>query len=294
MNCFEAKQIPLVDFLEDNGYVAVRKDNNNNHWYLSPFRTEKDPSFRVNVKMNVWYDYGLGEGGTIIDLGMKLHNCNVENFLEILSENKIPTNKIQGKNQLESPLKVLAVNSLANNALLNYLKERGITANISKKYCKEVYYEIDSKKYFAVGFPNRNGGYELRNSFYKGCISPKDISIFSESHPIVCVFEGFIDFLSFFMLKIDLPINTDYVILNSVAFLQKSLEVLVNYEKLYVFFDNDASGKSAFSVMQQSFGIDRTIDMSKKYSAHKDLNDYLINLTSKLEVKSSKGNGMGM
>jgi len=90
MNCFEAKQIPLVEYLEDIGYMAIRKDNNNNHWYLSPFRTEKDPSFRVNVKMNVWYDYGLGEGGTIIDLGMKLHNCNVETFLEILSENKIP------------------------------------------------------------------------------------------------------------------------------------------------------------------------------------------------------------
>lgn len=32
------------------------------------------------------------------------------------------------------------------------------------------------KWYFAVGFANRSGGYEIRNKYLKGSISPKEIT----------------------------------------------------------------------------------------------------------------------
>lgn len=295
MNCLEAKQIPLVDYLETIGLKSVRKDNHGNHWYLSPLRSENDPSFRVNSRMNVWFDYALREGGTIIDLGIRLNKCNIESFLDILTNDSVKLSRIQSEKQIESTMKVLSVNNLVNSTLLNYLSVREITSNIAKKYCKEVYYEINGKKYFAIGFPNRSGGYELRNPLFKGCVSPKDISIFSEKQPVVCLFEGFMDFLSFFMLKIEVPLNTDYVILNSVAFLQKSLDILINYEKCYVFLDNDKSGQGAFLGLQLSLGKERVIDMSRKiYADHKDLNDYLISLTKRMDNTRSNGLRMSM
>jgi hypothetical protein len=41
---------------------------------------------------------------------------------------------------------------------------------------------VDGRNYFAIGFPNRSGGYEIRNAYFKGCISPKDISVISKGN----------------------------------------------------------------------------------------------------------------
>ena len=64
----EVKQLDIVDYLEKLGH-RPQKIRNNDYWYLSPLREEKEPSFKVNRKLNVWYDHGLGKGGNIIDLG---------------------------------------------------------------------------------------------------------------------------------------------------------------------------------------------------------------------------------
>ena len=80
---------------------------------------------------------------------------------------------------------------LSHEALKGYLKERGIDPAIAGRFCKEVTYGIRGKRYFAIGFMNRSGGYELRNPMFKGCISPKDISCVSLSgkkQDTCCVF----------------------------------------------------------------------------------------------------------
>jgi DNA primase len=51
-----------------------------NYWYYSPFRNETQPSFKVNERLNVWYDHGMGEGGTILDLSAKLYQCSIHDF----------------------------------------------------------------------------------------------------------------------------------------------------------------------------------------------------------------------
>jgi hypothetical protein len=48
------------------------------------------------------------------------------------------------------------------------------------------------------------GGYEVRNSFFKGCIAPKDITHIrqqGEPREKCLVFEGFMDYLSFLTLR---------------------------------------------------------------------------------------------
>lgn len=42
----EAKQIDMVDFLKNLGHTP-QMIRNNDHWYLSPLREEKSPSFKV-------------------------------------------------------------------------------------------------------------------------------------------------------------------------------------------------------------------------------------------------------
>ena len=60
MNCAEANQIDMVDYLYSVGYLP-QKINGNSYWYLSPLRSEKPASFKVNRAKNVWYDHGIGK-----------------------------------------------------------------------------------------------------------------------------------------------------------------------------------------------------------------------------------------
>jgi hypothetical protein len=86
----EAKQIDLVNYLAALGHYP-KKINNKDYWYLSPFREEKTPYFKINGGINAWYDHGIGKGGNLVDFGILYFNCSVSNFLEHLSEYQTPS-----------------------------------------------------------------------------------------------------------------------------------------------------------------------------------------------------------
>lgn len=171
---------------------------------------------------------------------------------------------------------------LSSPALFSYLRERGINTELAKRECREVHYLTDGKPYFAVGLPNRSGGYEIRNKFFKGCIAPKDITHIRQTEPgeTCCLFEGFMDYLSFLTLRQaghpDCPAlgGQDCIVLNSVSNLSKALRPLGDYERIHCFLDNDRAGLEALREIQREYGS-RVRDASHVYSGYKDLNDYL-------------------
>jgi DNA primase len=87
LSCSQAKQIDLVDYLATLGHHP-HKISRDDHWYLSPFREEKTPSFKVNRLLNVWFDFGEGKGGTLIDFGTRYLNCSVSELLVKLQGNQ--------------------------------------------------------------------------------------------------------------------------------------------------------------------------------------------------------------
>ncbi|MDQ6239044.1 DNA primase, partial [Bacteroides ovatus] len=56
MTIEESKNIKLADYLHSLGYNPV-KQQGSSLWYKSPFREEKEPSFKVNPDRNLWYDF---------------------------------------------------------------------------------------------------------------------------------------------------------------------------------------------------------------------------------------------
>ena len=54
-----------VEILRKIG-LQPAKPGRKDYWYYSSFRTEKTPSFHVNLSRNVWYDFGEGRGGDSI------------------------------------------------------------------------------------------------------------------------------------------------------------------------------------------------------------------------------------
>ena len=286
MNTNEAKRIRIEEYLHSLGYSPVRRQGNS-LWYKSPFRDECEPSFKVNTERNLWYDFGASKGGNIIALAQELYaSDSLPYLLEKIAEqapNVRPVSFSFGGQPFSKPsFRQLEAVPLSSPALFSYLRQRGINTELAKRECCEVRYQTDGKPYFAVGFPNRSGGYEIRNKFFKGCIAPKDITHIRQTEPgeTCCLFEGFMDYLSFLTLRQarhpDRPAldGQEYIVLNSVSNLSKALRPLGDYERIHCFLDNDRAGLEALREIQREYGS-RVRDASPVYSGYKDLNDYL-------------------
>ena len=251
MNMNEAKQIRIEEYLHSLGYSPVRQQGGS-LWYNSPFRDEQEPSFKVNTERNLWYDFGAGKGGNIIALAQELYaSDSLPYLLERIKEqaqNVRPASFSFGKQPLSKPsFRQLEVVPLSSPALYAYLRQRGINTELAKRECREVRYLTGETPYYAIGFPNRSGGYEIRNKHFKGCIAPKDITHIRQSEPkeACYIFEGFMDYLSFLTLRLercpDRPEldGQDYIVLNSTSNLSKAIRPLGGYGCIHCFLDND-------------------------------------------------------
>jgi 5S rRNA maturation endonuclease (ribonuclease M5) len=285
LSCGEAKQIPIIEYLAKCGFQP-QYIRGNNYWYLSPLHEESHASFKVNVRLNAWFDFGIGEGGNMIDLGIRLFKCTVKDFLPMLSSGythfspdaKLIITFTPGAKSLvteENHIEVLDVAALQSPALIAYIDKRNISQSLAKVYCKEVRFAIGGKSYNAIGFENRAGGYELRNDWFKGSSSPKDITILTNgnSSDVVCVIEGFMDFLSLLELKQLHSPEADVIILNSVALAGRSIETLKSYKDVFLFLNHDKAGQAAAEKLRKA-GING-IDASQFYKGFNDVNDYL-------------------
>ena len=235
LQCDIAREIPIVEFLKRNGHLPL-KEKQNSAWYLSPIRKENEASFKVSKILNRWYDHGAGKGGNIIDLVIEMNkNCSVREALVILDKN-IPSFSFQQQNTFavlkpEDEIEVQKVLPLRHPALINYLLRRKINPSVACKFARQVHYQLKGKQYFAIGLENASGGWELRNPYYKNSAAPKDYSIFSTSKQILSVTEGMFDFFSLITLYPSLPKKSDFLVLNSVSFINRIQKVAQAYPK---------------------------------------------------------------
>ena len=286
MTIEESKNIKLADYLHSLGYNPI-KQQGKSLWYKSPLREEQEPSFKVNTDRNLWYDFGAGKGGNIIALAQELYASDSLPYLLTRIAEQTPHVRPVSfsfrQRRTEPSFQHLEVRELSHPALLRYLQGRGINLELAKRECKELHFTNNGKPFFAIGFPNMAGGYEVRNSFFKGCIAPKDITHIrqqGEPREKCLVFEGFMDYLSFLTLRMkncptmsDLD-RQDYVILNSTSNVSKAIDVLYPYERIHCMLDNDKAGYEATRAIALEYSY-HVRDFSHNYRGYSDLNDYL-------------------
>ena len=284
MDARRMREIPIADFLNAMG-VRPAKQRGQVLWYSAPYRTERTPSFKVDTAKNVWFDFGTGKGGDIFDLAGAF--IGSEDFLlraAFIAKSgacPFPVMTQSPRNKEREPaFEDIWMRSLQDSKLLGYLEERGIDAHVAIPNCEEVRYRVRGKRYYAIGFRNRNGGLELRNRFFKGCIPPKDISLKRNGTDVCAVFEGFMDYLSAMQLGI---IASDWLVLNSVSNVEKALQVLGDYQRIECYLDNDDAGRRALERLRAYFG-EKVIDYSSLYTGHKDVNEYLFSWRAEMNV----------
>ena len=170
------EQIAITDYMQQQGYAPTRVQGIH-YWYCSPLRNERTPSFKVNTERNLWYDFGTGEHGDIIDLVCALHRCTISEAIWLLSGAKQVAH--QGfsfggeRKNFERTLEILSAQPLFNPNLLRYLAVRASPLSVAQAYCSEVLFRNMKRTYYSIGFVNDTGGWEIRNSYFKGLYRPK-------------------------------------------------------------------------------------------------------------------------
>ena len=279
------KQYPIVEYLERKGVKPVRRTAAY-ALYCSPLRKETHPSFKVDTEQNLWIDYGEGRGGSIIDLSMRMEGCTLSEAIHRLGQNASDNGTSSFLNDFvpNNSQPVMAVNGARRQIeisdtlpphLQDYLtKERCIDLKKATPFLKCISYEVRGRRYQAIGFTNLSSGYELRDDkTFKGTIAPKDITpIFTDRAEPVCIFEGFMDFLSFLSMKEE--ITNHCLVMNSVSNVARTIRYLNDRHLTHIraFLDNDDAGKRATNdFIRAGFKVE---DMSVHYRNFKDLNEY--------------------
>lgn len=278
INVEQAKEMDLVDYLQALGHRPA-KTTAFNYWYHSPLRDEKTPSFKVNRQINRWFDFGLGQGGNLIDFGIIYHQCSVGELLEKLSRDfslgpPIHIHPQNSQKEQARNLTITSVSPIQSPALIHYLSERRISLQIAQRFCQQVSYQIGEKKHFGLGFRNDSGGYELRNHFSKLSTSPKDFTSADNGKQAVNVFEGFFDLMSFAQIQgLGIHEKESYLVLNSLSMFAKARALLETHGHIHLYMDNDPAGRR---LTEQALQLDeRYDDRSSLYAGHKDLNQWL-------------------
>ena len=181
--------------------------------------------------------------------------------------------------------RILSDASLRHPALVGYLASRGIVPPVAAAFCREVRYEVNGRAFFAVGFRNDAGGWELRSERFKGGSSPKHITTLDNRSDTVIAFEGFMDFLAYLSLKHPERLRIDAAVLNSVVNQPKAVPFLSRHPMIRTFFDNDEAGRKTTADLLRLCPRSELIDQSCFYSGHKDVNDYL---TARIKDRTQK------
>ena len=279
------KRYPIVEYLERKGIKPVRKTPTY-VMYRSPLRKETHPSFKVDTEKNLWIDYAEGRGGSIINLCMRMEGCTLSEAIRRLGQT-VPDNTVYSshkdfsQNNLQPTMaanetrKLISISGTLPPHLQEYLtKVRCIDLEKAKPFLKSISYEVRGRCYQAIGFANLSGGYELRDDkTFKGTIAPKDITpIFTDRTEPVCIFEGFMDFLSFLSMKEE--ITNHCLVMNSVSNVARTIRYLNDRHLTHIraFLDNDEAGRRTVQdFIKAGFHVE---DMNIHYKDFKDLNDF--------------------
>ena len=276
----ELYNYPIEKVLEALG---ARKGPGKDMWF-SPFREETRASLHIDKEKNLWNDFGLGQGGSIVQLVMLARRCNcrdAEAFIASLSP------CMYEKPEPSAPKsEIKAVSEIRSDYLINYLQKRKIPLELARQYCKEVIVRNPQKgmNFTLLGLPNNMGGYALNApTGFKSTTKAAVTTINTEgkmsvtpSSKSVAVFEGFFDFLSWQMMQGSKTPSCDIVVLNSVNNLQKATAFIGAHEKITGFLDNDEAGQKCQTALERLFP-GKVTDMSDLYGKYKDLNEMLQN-----------------
>ena len=231
---------------------------------------------------------------------MRMEGCTLSEAIRRLGQNapddgtysscnSFAPNNTQPVMAVNGARRLIEISDTLPPHLQEYLtKVRCINLEKAMPFLKCISYEVRGRRYQAIGFANLSGGYELRDDkTFKGTIAPKDITpIFTDRAEPVCIFEGFMDFLSFLSMKEE--ITNHCLVMNSVSNVARTIRYLNDRHLTHIrtFLDNDEAGRRAVQdFIKAGFHVE---DMNIHFQDFKDLNEYHVSCAREQQKRKAQ------
>ncbi|HMI04874.1 MAG TPA: CHC2 zinc finger domain-containing protein [Pedobacter sp.] len=295
------QEVSMVDFLSRLGFAPYGKPGRQT-MYLSMLRdSDTDASFSVSETRQFWYDHGMGKGGNIIDFAMLYWKGisfpeavdKIQQVCDLVVSDSLGVSagdrpRIREAVKLPN-YKIQSVKPFGTTDGINaYLRSRGIFEQGAGRLSEVFYYVEDEKKvrknFFAAGWQNELGGWEVRNKYFKGCLGKKAVSFIPADPKKLVVFEGYMNYLSW--LKDHPGAGSSVLVLNSLALLESGIALAKNFPDIGVYLDHDKSGYTALGVWMKA--LPYSTDRSAIYEGYNDYND-----KTKAEMKAARSSYIG-
>lgn len=293
------KSMPITDFLSSLGVEPASRIGQQ-YFYHSPFREENTPSFCVHPNKNVWYDHGDPDrkGGDIIDLAMQVLKIDMPTAIQMLDQVSLnpKVNSALQQEKAQAPVKkkaaskttlqIIRVEEFQSTILNGYLRSRGIKTELltqsiqTMTHLKQVIYKVEGrdKEYFALGWKNSAGDFELRSKKFQSFIGKtKTYTYLKGRIPGIAIFESFIDYFSALTHFGKPSLGYDILILNSTRLVKQTLELVLAQPEIHWFGDNDSAGLKALAYYKKECQGIKITNQAYLYQGFKDFNDKLTN-----------------
>ena len=284
----EINKSSIVEYLATRGIHPAKKFHGY-YMYYSPLRSgENTPSFKVSLQKNLFIDFATNEGGTLIDLILKLNSgytvarivAEFNQSIFSFHQPKVNESSIETPTNL-SKIKVIRTDPIETDTnMCTYLESRGIDFEKASDYVFCITYEVKSFTFKGIATKNIQGGYNITYKNFK-CVTKQGPTLYSHSNRRSLILtEGIMDLLSFIMIYPEQVGVHDFCVLNSVNNLSVSYDILKKYKQIFSFLDNDRAGDRA-TIAVQEYATSNDIyffDYRRTYMKYKDLNDLLMGI----------------
>jgi len=202
-------QVSLGLLLSFIGYQPVQIIGDE-HLYKNVFRNyEQSPTLAINTKLDLWFDRYTKKSGDVVDFAMTywsdLNSAQIlDKIRQICLKNSVAGECKRGRKRRAIKIPYYHVQETmplgSNTEITSYLKSQGVWEMVVGELKEVYYYVVDEKHrrkdFFAAGWQNENGGWEVRCKNFAGCIGRKGMSFISGKANHLILFDDCIDYLS--------------------------------------------------------------------------------------------------
>ena len=131
-----------------SAYTSLKRSGGN-YTGLCPFHSEKTPSFSVSSEKQLYYCFGCGAGGTVVNFIENIENLDFVETVKFLAQRagiNVPENNAEDSEEAKLKKKILEMNKIAGRTYFNmlnsehgkialsYIRNRGLSDSTITKY----------------------------------------------------------------------------------------------------------------------------------------------------------------
>jgi hypothetical protein len=260
------EQVSLSLLLSRLGYQPA-KSSGDEQLYLNVLRsTETSPTFAINTRLGMWFDRLTKKSGDIVDFGMAYWSgLSSDQVIENISllctspQESLVSDDRAGRRKrraIKIPYyHISETKSIGCNAEITaYLQSLGIW-EISLGQLKEVYYYVVDEKhrrkdFFAAGWQNENGGWEVMGRNFAGCLGRKGMTFIPGDINSLILFEDYISYLSWKYANRTAVYSI--LVMNAPEFLPAAKSRAAKFRDVAVFFGKEHLNEQLLSAIEKA------------------------------------------